>query len=106
MQKPRLEQLLAMLENEPDDPFLKYAIATEYVKLDDKENALLYYTNLVTNHSDYVGTYYHLGKLYEKLSAPGKAEAMYRKGIEVARAARDKHAASELQSALDELMEA
>ncbi|HCN82510.1 MAG TPA: tetratricopeptide repeat protein, partial [Sphingobacteriaceae bacterium] len=57
----RLEKLLEFIKNEPGDPFLKYALATEYLRLDDPDKALQYYQDLITNHKEYVGTYYHLG---------------------------------------------
>lgn len=98
MQNDRLEKLLEFLKNEPDDEFLKYALATEYLRLNDTEKALFYYENLVTKHPDYVGTYYHLGKLYEALSRKDDAISTYEKGMITARKMRDNHALSELQS--------
>ena len=67
MQANRLEKLLEFIKNEPGDPFLKYALATEYLRIGETDNALTYYEDLVTQHPDYTGTYYHLGKLYEAL---------------------------------------
>lgn len=98
MQRNRLQKLLEFLDNEPHDPFLKYALATEYLRLNEPETALTYYEDLVQNHSDYVGTYYHLGKLYEALNRKNDAIAIYETGMKQARAARDNHALSELQA--------
>jgi tetratricopeptide (TPR) repeat protein len=94
----RLEKLLNFLENEPNDPFLKYALATEYLNSNDLEKALSYYEDLLNNHPDYVGTYYHAGKLYERTDRKDDAVLTYQKGMEVARNAKDMHAFSELQS--------
>lgn len=99
MQTSRLEKLLEFIKNEPNDEFLQYALATEYLRLGDTEKALGYYEGLVSNHPNYVGTYYHLGKLYEGLNRKDDAIATYEKGMATARAARDNHALSELQSA-------
>jgi len=99
MQPSRLEKLLEFIKNEPNDEFLQYALATEYLRLDDKETALSYYKGLVTNHPGYVGTYYHLGKLYELLERKEDAIATYQSGMNAARAAKNNHALSELQSA-------
>jgi hypothetical protein len=33
MERSRLEKLLEFLKNEPDDEFLQYALATEYLRL-------------------------------------------------------------------------
>ncbi|MBS1531280.1 MAG: tetratricopeptide repeat protein, partial [Bacteroidetes bacterium] len=43
MPESRLEKLLEFLKNEPNDEFLQYALATEYVRLNDTEKALHYY---------------------------------------------------------------
>lgn len=94
----RLQKLLDFLKNEPEDPFLKYALATEYFNVNDHEKALFYFEDLITNHPDYVGTYYHLGKLYEIIGRKPQAIDIYRKGMEVARKKGDMHAFSELQT--------
>ena len=92
----RLERLLEFLEAEPNDPFLKYALATEYLRLDNAGEALKFYLDLVKNHEDYVGTYYHLGKFYESKGEPEQALEIYEKGIAVAKKIKDQHALSEL----------
>lgn len=103
MQTGRLEKLLDFIKNEPEDPFLKYALATEYVRLGNFENALSYYEDLLNNHPDYIGTYYHLGKLYEAMNRKQDAQSTYEKGIKVTREKRDNHALSELQAVYNEL---
>lgn len=95
----RLKQLLGFLEETPGDPFLLYAIAAEYAKMGDEGEALSRFVQLTVSHPGYVGTYYHLGKLYEKVSEPSKAIAVYEQGMEVAKNKRDRHALSELQAA-------
>src|ERR1700760_2458615 len=105
MQVSRLEKLLEFIKNEPDDEFLKYALATEYLRLNDTAKALEYYEDLVNNHPGYVGTYYHLGKLYEALNRKPDAINTYEKGMETAKAQRDNHAFSELQAVYREATE-
>ena len=99
MQNTRLVKLLEFLESDPNDSFILYALATEYNTLNDIENAFKYYLVLINQHPDYVGTYYHLGKLYEKENQKDKAIAIYQKGMQTARTKRDMHALSELQGA-------
>ncbi|CAN5209805.1 hypothetical protein BH09BAC6_BH09BAC6_14980 [soil metagenome] len=98
MQISRLEKLLEFINNEPNDEFLKYALATEYLRLNQTDKALEYYQDLVTNHPAYVGTYYHLGKLYEALDRKQDAISTYETGMKAARDKRDNHAFSELQA--------
>lgn len=99
MQNTRLAKLLAFLESEPNDSFILYALATEYNSLNDTEKAFSYYLKLVNEHPTYVGTYYHLGKLYEKESQKDEAISIYQKGMLAARAKADMHSFSELQGA-------
>src|SRR3569832_94863 len=102
MPESRLEKLLEFLKNEPDDEFLLYAQATEYLRLNDTANALHYYEKLVKEHPDYVGTYYHLGKLYEALDRKPEAITIYEKGMETARRKHDNHAFAELKMVYEE----
>ncbi len=97
MEQTRLEKLLAFFYDEPGDEFLKYALATEYLRLNDTVKALGFYEDLMNNHPNYVGTYYHLGKLYEVLGRKPDAVFTYQKGMEAAQKANDKHAFAELQ---------
>ncbi len=100
----RLQQLTTFLEESPDDAFLLFALAKEYEKMSDMVQALQYYTRLEILHPNYVGTYYHLGKLYEKLNLHDKAIDTYEKGMIIAKKENDKHAYSELQNALDDII--
>jgi len=103
MESNRLQQLLDFLENSPGDAFISFAIAKEYEGLGQLDKSLTTYEALVKSQPDYVGTYYHLGKLYEKLEKFEEAETTFTTGISIAKAAGDKHAAGELQGALDML---
>ncbi len=103
MKSKRLEQLMTFLDNSPAEPFILFAIAKEYEGLGDNEKALEYYLRLEGADADYVGTYYHLGKLYEQLNEEFKAFSTYKKGIEVAKKIGDQHSLSELAGAKMEL---
>eukprot|EP01037_Dinobryon_pediforme_P007143 gene7143-7211_t len=88
---------------EPEDPFLKYALATEYLRINQTDKALEYYEDLTANHPNYTGTYYHLGKLYEALDRKDDALKTYETGIKITREQKDNHALSELQAVYNEL---
>jgi tetratricopeptide (TPR) repeat protein len=103
MTSKRLEQLKGFLESSPKEPFILFAIAKEYEGLDDQVEALKFYLELENSSPDYVGTYYHLGKLYELLNEDKKAFLTYKKGIEVAKAAGDQNSLAELHTAKIEL---
>ncbi len=99
----RLKQLLNFLERTPKEPFILFAIAKEHEKLNDLEAALEYYLKIKANSPEYVGLYYHLGKLYEQLEQPATAFETYKTGMQVAKEAGDQHALSELAGAKMEL---
>jgi tetratricopeptide (TPR) repeat protein len=96
----RLEALLQFLEDDPRDAFTRFALAREYQKRGDFGRALEFFEGLVRDNPDYVGTYYHLGKLYEQEGREEEAKERYRQGIAAARRLRDVHAESELRDAL------
>jgi len=95
----RLQQLQAFLKESPSDSFLIFAIAKEYEKFGEEQQALRYYEKLVAEDPAYVGTYYHLAKLYEKQEQFDRALEIYEKGMQIARQAGDQHALAELSSA-------
>jgi tetratricopeptide (TPR) repeat protein len=101
MNNLRIQRLLEMLLEEPNDSFLLYALATEYLKLNDNQKALFYYLETVKSNEEYVGVYYHLAKLYEVLKDSENAFETYQKGMKIARKIGDNHAFSELQSAFN-----
>ena len=103
MNQDRLEQLLKFLDEDPNDPFTLYAIATEY-RATDEQKALHYYEQLLTEHETYVGTYYHAAKLYEALGRSDVAERTYKKGMQISRQEGNMHAFSELQQAYNNLL--
>lgn len=100
MTTDRLKALKAFYEEDPGDPFTRFALAQEYLKRGRTTEALHFFEQLVADDPDYVGTYYHLGKLYEALERNEEAKRTYRRGIEIAQRKRDAHARAELQDAL------
>ena len=99
----RLTQLLKFLQESPDDPFLLFALAKEYEKLDEINVSLEYYNRLLEEHPDYVGSYYHLGKLFLKLGNVDSALDTYKKGMAIATKEGNIHALSELRGAYLEI---
>jgi tetratricopeptide (TPR) repeat protein len=95
----RLETLLQYLTESPEDNFLLFALAKEYEKRTEDEEALFYYEKLRELNENYIGLYYHLGKFRERRGEPAEAFSIYTKGMEIARKAGDQHALSELAGA-------
>lgn len=99
----RIEKLKEFLQQAPDDSFLKYALALEYRKIGNDAEALAWFESVLEKDPAYVGTYYQVGKFWEEKGDTAKATDYYEKGLVAAKAANNRHAASELRAALDEL---
>lgn len=95
----RLEQLKVHASERPNDAFTLFALAKEYQKTEDYKQSLLYYREIVKIQPDYVGTYYHLGKLLEQEEQEEEALEIYKKGMEIAQKIQDLHALAELKNA-------
>jgi predicted RNA polymerase sigma factor len=99
----RLTMLEKMIAQGSRDPFVRYARALELRSLGELEAALLALDEVRALHPDYVPTFLMAGQIATQLGRPEGARAWYTQGIDVAKAARDEHARSELQAALDGL---
>ena len=91
----RIDKLLAYLADAPNDCFLNHALALEYVKEDDDNSALIYFEKNAEYDPTYIATYYHLGKLFERINDPDSAVSTYARGMEQAKKAGDMHTYSE-----------
>ncbi|MCP2044037.1 tetratricopeptide repeat protein [Pontibacter sp. HSC-36F09] len=98
MSQNRLEQLFKFYEEDPNDPFTIYAIATE-LRGSDPQKAMEFYEKLLSEHERYVGTYYHAASLYAEFGQSEKAEQTYKKGMLISRQEGNMHAFAELQQA-------
>lgn len=102
MENARLQELFNFLREDPDDPFLIYAIAIEYDKL-NADKAMEYYDKLLKIHPNYLPGYYHAAKLYEKMGNNIKASELYKKGIELSVEQKNMKTYRELINALNEM---
>ncbi len=101
----RIELLKGFLAEDPGDNFSLYALALEYVKLNNVTEAIQLLEKLLEKNPGYLAAYYQLGKLFEMQQQPDRASGVFEKGIEVARRQKNQKTLSELQSALDLLEE-
>ncbi len=93
-----------MLKASPSDNFLRHALALEYIKEGNDSGAKNLFLAILHESPDYVGSYYHLAKLFERNNDNTSAIEWYEKGMKAAREAKDNHAYNELQSAYEELV--
>lgn len=99
----RIEKIKEMLQAKPGDSFLNHALALEYIKQGDDATARDIFENLLAADAGYVGSYYHLAKLFERNGDEQQAIAWYEKGMHIAKEKGDQHSFSELKSAWEEL---
>jgi hypothetical protein len=90
----KIEKLKSFLAHTPEDPFLKHALALEYIKSGND-----------ARDPSYIGTYYHLARLMERAGEMANAKIWYEKGMAAAKKAADGHAFNELQAAYEDLID-
>ncbi len=95
--KSRKQQIEEMLADDPNDPFLRYGLAMEYVSAGDDEGAARCLHELLAADAAYVPAYLQLGQVLIRLGRTDEARTTYRRGIEVAQRQGDGHAAEEMQ---------
>lgn len=99
----KIPQLVKLLEQNENDCFLLHALGLEYIKIGETEKGIAYFQKVLMCDENYVGTYYHLAKSFEKKQMIQKALDTYIQGMEIAKRVNDKHAYNELLMAYEEL---
>ena len=101
----RIEKLLEFIKVNGKDSFLQHALALEYIKTGDDARARELFNEILLREPTYLGSYYHLGKLLERVGDVAKAIRVYQRGIEEAKRAGDNHSLNELRAALEDIEE-
>lgn len=99
----RLEKLKEFLKTNPQDSFVQHAMALEYIKLGNDKAAGSLFEEILKREPDYIGSYYHLAKLFERNNKMQQAIQVYEKGMEEAKKVGDNHSFGELRGAFEEL---
>jgi tetratricopeptide (TPR) repeat protein len=94
----RIQQLLRFLEEDPDDPFTRYALALEYLKTEPEKAAELFHS-LINRHPDYLPAYYMAAKLLAVLDKREEALILLDKGVALATRLNDHATLRELKEA-------
>jgi Tfp pilus assembly protein PilF len=100
----RINKLQEYLQSSPKDNFLRHALALEYVKMGDEDSARKLFESILYDDPGYVGSYYHLGKLLERIGENQQAVQWYEKGMAAAKSAGDQHSYNELQASYEDLV--
>ena len=99
----RIEKLKGFLQADPQDAFVKHALALEYCKIGEDDLARRLWEEILARDPAYVGSYYQLGKLLERTGEKALAIQWYEKGMAAAKTAGDKRTFNELQAAFEDL---
>lgn len=94
----RIAQLQQFLDEDPNDPFNKYALALEYQK-HDSQKAHDLFKELVLKSPEYVPSYYTFAHLLIDMQKDDEAENIFQQGMRIAAQQSDNKALKELKSA-------
>lgn len=100
----RKEKILAMLADEPNDPFLRYSLALELRKEENLTESVAILKELAYDPNvKYVAAFFMAAQQLAEQGQVEQARAFLRDGIEEARAQNNLHAAAEMSELLQEL---
>jgi predicted Zn-dependent protease len=96
----RKEQILQMLASEPEDAFLRYALALEYEKENATQQAISTLQALREASPSYLGLYLKLAQLLIEQNLLFEATETLNQGIEIAKSQGNRKAQGELNELL------
>jgi len=99
----RLQKIEAMLSDDPTDPELHYMLAMEHVSLGDDATAVCWFQKLMQLVPNYAPAYHQAGRAFQRLNRCEEARSILKKGIPIAMANGNEHAAGEMQGLLEGL---
>jgi len=99
----RIDSLLGFIQQKPQDPFPRYALALEYKNAGRLDEARATFDALMSAHPDYTAAYLHAGNTLLALGLRDDARAVYQRGVEACVRRGDAHARGELEGALASL---
>jgi predicted Zn-dependent protease len=99
---PRMDQIEALLAEDPKDAFLWYGLGMEHAGQGDDAAAVEVFRKLIALNPDapYVPAFLQAGQALTRLGRDQDAVVIFKDGIEAARKAGDDHALSEMQGFL------
>ncbi len=99
---PRMEQIEALLADDPDDHELRYFLAMEHAGAGDDAACVAVLRDVIGRSAakPYVPAFLQAGQALARLDRTDEACEVLRAGVEAARAAGDAHAQGEMQGLL------
>lgn len=99
----RYHQIQKMLEEQPDDDFLHYALALECINMGQIDEGTAILEQLRVKSPDYLALYYKLANTYSLTRQTEKAVETFEAGIRLAEAQQNFKTRNELKQALAQL---
>jgi tetratricopeptide (TPR) repeat protein len=96
----RLTQLEVLLAEDPNDVFVRYAIALEYFKMGQANEAIELLKKLLQSDASYVPAYFKLGQWLSEMDVIDEAKTFLENGIEQAKIQGDNKAIQEMRELL------
>lgn len=96
---PRMEQIEALLADDPADPFLRYGLAMEYASTGDEATAAEQLLRLIGDTA-YVPAFLMAGQILNQLDRVREACDVLRRGIAAAKEQGNAHAEGEMAALL------
>ena len=100
----RLEKLTEMLNKQPNDAFLHYAVAMEHLGLNNPNLAQEWFSKVLALEPKNIATHYQLGMLLHQKGDEKGAITLLEKGEALARANGDLKTANEFKTAIEEII--
>ncbi|MFN4082692.1 MAG: tetratricopeptide repeat protein [Bacteroidia bacterium] len=85
LNEKRIVKLSKMITENPDDLFLKYALAMEYIGLNQKDKSIEILSEIIEKDQSYTAAYYQLGVLHYSDGSNQKALQFLKSGLDMAK---------------------
>ncbi len=101
----RINELKKLLQDDPEDTFLYYALGLEYIKKGDPELALERFEILLNKYPEYLPVYYQAAQLYVEKGDFQKARSTFEYGMVLARRLQEMKTHQELSNAYNNFLQ-
>jgi predicted Zn-dependent protease len=99
----KIAALSEILTADPANAFARYGLAMEHNTQGNTDLALTEFTTLIHHNPDYVPAYQMSAQTLAKLGRTDEAITRLKEGLAAAQRTKNAHAASEMQTLLDDL---
>jgi predicted Zn-dependent protease len=99
----KIAALTEILHADPTNAFARYGLAMEHISQGQTDTALAEFATLIHHNPDYVPAYQMSAQTLARLNRSSEAVTRLKDGLAAAQRTKNTHAASEMQTLLDDL---